>query len=173
MLIVVFMVTCTLPQSVWEFAKLRTIRGMRASMVYMPMCKTRASFSFLRVNVPHTCHKRGNVRMLCQLFNFACQRVYQFFNYFSKEFFNFWIFRLCSTFSNFKNICAILENLSRETKNSNFDICKISLRKNLANLKHLTLFSMGHVGLRERLFGLGKTELNIYIFYLPNFVRGV
>ena len=78
------MITCTLPQSVWEFAKSPTIRGMRASVVYMPMCKTRASFSFLRVNVPHTCHKRGNVRMLCQLFNFACQRVYQFFNYFSK-----------------------------------------------------------------------------------------
>ena len=81
---------------------------------------------------------------------------------FSEVFFNFWIFQLCSTFSNFKNICAILENLSGETKNSNFDICKILLQKNLVNLKHLRLLSMEHMGLSKRLFGQGQRELNIY-----------
>ena len=64
------------------------IRAMHVSMVYVPMCKTHANFALLRVN------KRSNVLMVCQLFDFACQRVYQFFNYFSKEFFNFWIFQL-------------------------------------------------------------------------------
>ena len=59
------------------------IRAMHVSMVYVPMCKTHANFALLRVN------KRSNVLMVCQLFDFACQRVYQFFNYFSKEFFNF------------------------------------------------------------------------------------
>ena len=37
--------------------------------------------------------------------------------------------------ANFKNIRAILENLSGETKNLNFDFCKISLRKILMNIK--------------------------------------
>ena len=58
--------------------------------------------------------------------------------------------QLCSRFANFKNIWAILENLSRETKNLNFGICKLSLRKNL--LKSLTSFSMEHVRLTEQLF---------------------
>ena len=99
----------------------------------------RASFSFLRtnvqINVP-TCQRRINFwtwlakmptyQKACQFFNFACQKVYQFFNYFPKEFFNFWIFQFCLTFANFKNIWAILENFSRETKNLNNDIWKIS-----------------------------------------------
>ena len=55
----------------------------------------------------------------------------QFLSTFSKEFFNFWVFQLSSTFANFKNIWAILKNLPRETKNSNFDICKILFRTNL------------------------------------------
>ena len=57
------------------------------------------------------------------------------------------IFQLFSTYGNFKNIFAILENLSRETKNLNLGIFKISLRKNL--LKSLTSFSMEHVGLTD------------------------
>ena len=106
----------------------------------VPKCQTRAN-------------KRANVPKVCQIFNFTCQKACQFFTYFPKKFFNFWNFQLCSTFANFKNIWAILENLSRETKNSNFDICKISLRKNLVNLTPLTSFSMEHVGLTEQLFG--------------------
>ena len=43
----------------------------------------------------------------------------QFFSYFSKE----KNFQLWLTFTNFKNICAVLEKLSRETKNLNCDIC--------------------------------------------------
>ena len=49
---------------------------------------------------------------------------------------------VCSVFANFKNIWAILGNLSRETKISNFGICKILLRKNLVHLKPLTSLSM-------------------------------
>ena len=44
------MVAFTLSQSVWEFAKSCAIRAMRASVVYVPTCKTRANFSFLRAN---------------------------------------------------------------------------------------------------------------------------
>ena len=38
-------------------------------------------------------------------------------NYFSKEVFKFWFFLLRLIFGNIKNIWAILENLSHETKN--------------------------------------------------------
>ena len=113
------------------------IPAMYASLVYVPMCKTRANFTLLHVN------KRSNVLMVCQLFNFACQRVYLFF----KRIFQFLNFSMISTFENFKNICAILENLSHETKNSNFDICKISFLKNLVNQQPLTSFSVEHVPL--------------------------
>ena len=46
-----------------------------------------------------------------------------------KTSFIFLIFQLCLTFADFMNIWAILENLSGETKNLNFDICKISSKK--------------------------------------------
>ena len=96
--------------------------------------------------------KRANLPKGCQFFNFACQKAFQFFHYFSKKCFIWiWIFQLCSTFAKFKNIWSILENLSRETKNLNFGISKISLKKNL--LRFLTSFSMDHVGLTEQLFG--------------------
>ena len=132
----------------------------RASMVYVPTFQTRANFSFVRVNAlinVWTCLScanysiwRVNVPNGYQFYKFACEKAYQLYNYFSKELFNFWIFQLCSTFANFKNIWAILANLSRETKNLNFGICKISLRKNL--LKSLTSFSMEHVRLTKQLF---------------------
>ena len=48
---------------------------------------------------------------------------------FSEEYFNFGICQLCLTFVSSKNIWAILENLSREIKNLNLYICKVSLRK--------------------------------------------
>ena len=132
------------------------MRTMRATVVYVSTCQRIARFSFLRSNVPI------NVPKACQFFNFACQKAYQFFNYFSEEFFNFWIFQLWSIFAHFENIWAILENLSRETSNLNFDICKISSRKNFVNLKPLMSFSMEHVGLTVQLFGYGKIERNIY-----------
>ena len=104
--------------------------------------------------------KCPNVPKVCQLFNLTCQcaksvPIFQFrlpkgvpiFQLFSNYFF------CCSLFANFNKVWTILENLSRETNNLNFDICKISLRKSLANLKPLTTFSMEHVGLTEQLFG--------------------
>ena len=63
------------------------------------------------------------------------------------------IFQLCLVFANFKNILESLENLSRETKNWSFNICKILLRKNLVNLKSLMSFLLEHVELTEQLFG--------------------
>ena len=77
----------------------------------VPTCQKRANILFLRANVPKTCHFSN----WCA----KCQKVCQFFNYFSKE----KIFQLWLTLANFQNIWAILENLSRETKNLNFDIC--------------------------------------------------
>ena len=76
----------------------------------------------------------------CQFFKITGQKVQQIFNLFLKEFSEFWIFQLCSIFSSFKNIWAILEKLSRETKNLSFDIWKVLLTKNLVNLKPLTSF---------------------------------
>ena len=110
-------------------------------------------------------NKRANVLKVYPLLNLGCQHArgetnfstwqpkdVQIFQLFFKEFFNFWIFQSCSTFANFKNIRVILENLSRKAKNFNFDICKISLKKNLVSLTPLTSFSMENVGLTEQLF---------------------
>ena len=115
----------------------------RASKRAKVTCQRCANFKTCRVNV----------RKACQVFNFACQKAYQFFNYFSDEFLNFWIYQSWSLFANLKNIWPILEKLSRQTKKLNFDICKISWRKNLTNLKPLTSFSIEHVGLTKKLFG--------------------
>ena len=122
---------------------------------------------------------RGNMPNKCQLLIFTCQRVkglpfIQFgvptcqrgANFLTIVQKNFWIFQLCSTFASFKNIWAILETLSRKAKNLDFDICQVSLRKNLVNLKPLTSFSLEHVGLTEQLFGYCKMEINIYFIYL-------
>ena len=98
------MVTFTLSQSVWEFAKSRAIRVKRVTMVYVPIWQTHANFSFLRANVPinvptyQGCDNYStwntNVPKGCQFFSFAYQKVYQFLKNFSKEFFNFSIFQL-------------------------------------------------------------------------------
>ena len=82
------MVTLTLSHSVWQFDKSRATHAMCASMVYVPMGKvqTRASFSFLRVNVSinvPTCQRCANyltwhasAPKAWQLFNLAWkQRV--------------------------------------------------------------------------------------------------
>ena len=108
-----------------EFAKSRGICTMRACLVSVTTCQKRANFWFLRTNVQlnvPTSQRRTNystwwatVSKTCQFFNFAYQKVDQFFSYFSKEFFYSWIFQLCLTFANFRNIWAIVENLSYET----------------------------------------------------------
>ena len=66
----------------WERAK-----SMTASHFYVPTCQRCANYSIWHANMPKE----------YQLFNFVCQKVHQFFNYFSKEFFNFWIFQLSLT----------------------------------------------------------------------------
>ena len=106
------------------FSKLCAIRAMIASVVYVPTCQTHDNFLFLRVYVlinVQTCHMCANYLIWCANMSKACQ----FFNCFSKEFFNFRIFQLCSIFANFKNIWAILENLSPKINNLNFDFWKI------------------------------------------------
>ena len=95
------------------------------------------------------------------IFQLFFEKVVQFLN-----------FSIMLDISNIKNIWTILENLPREAKNLNFDICKISLRKNLINLKPLKSFSMEHLRLTEQLFGWFKIEVNIF-FYLPNFIYRV
>ena len=94
-----------------------------------------------------------------------CQKAYQFFNY-------FWIFQLCLTFANFKNIWAVLENLCRETKNLNFQFSKISLRKDLMNLEALMEFLTEHIR-KPNNYSANVKWSWIYIFYLRSFVRHV
>ena len=87
-----------------------------------------------------------------QLYLPKCVPVFQLFFKGIFQFLNFSVtLNIC--IANFKYIWAILENLSREIENLNFDICKISLSKNLINLKPLTSFSMEHIGLTEQLLG--------------------
>ena len=69
----------------------------------LPACQRRANYSIWRAKKP-----KG-------------VPVFQLF-FKRKYFFNFKIFQSWLTFANFKNIWAILENLSHETKNLNFDI---------------------------------------------------
>ena len=139
------MVTFTLLQSVWDFAKLRAIRTMCARLVHVPSCQLLILTCQRATGVPviqlgvTTCQRRTNFSTSpakrCTNFSTILQNIFQFLN------FSIILKRL----QNFKNILAILENLSREIKNLNFDICKISLRKNLVKLKSL--------GLTEQLFG--------------------
>ena len=93
-----------------------------------------------RANVPKgyqllifTCRRANKRAKSVAVFRFGVptfQKARKFLTIFQKKvLFNFRIFQLCLTFANFKNVWAILENLSRETKNLNFDICKISLKK--------------------------------------------
>ena len=133
-------VNCSVHSHIYYFTK-----HMGVCWITCHMCQ--ACQHGLRAHVTNACqlfiitcraNKRVSVPKMCQLFNLACQRAKgvqifcQFFNCFSKEFFNFSIFQSCLPFENFKNIWAILENLSCGTKSLNFDICKISLRKNLS-----------------------------------------
>ena len=122
-------------------------------------CQKRGNFLFLPTNVPKAFQSfnlasqpaKGvpNFQLgvpacqkACQFFNFACQKAYQFFNDFSKEFFNFSIML---------NICKFQEYLGSsrkfisQNKEFKFDICKISLRRNLISVKPLTSFSMEHM----------------------------
>ena len=124
---------------------------------FVPPCQRRANCSTLRANVP-----KG-----VPIFQFRLPKGIPVFQLFFKR-----IFQLCLTFANFKNIWAILDNLSREIKNLNFVICVISSTKNLVNLKPLASISMEHVGLTEQLFGQWKMDLNIF-FHLPNFILRV
>ena len=92
------MVTFTLSQSAYEFAKLRAIRVMRASVAYVLTYQTRANFSFLCANVPvnvSTCQSCANfstwhakVANDMPIFYFCvptCQKVCQFFKHSSYE----------------------------------------------------------------------------------------
>ena len=121
------------------------MRIMSASVIWVPTCQ--------HDNVPKT----------CQFFNLACANVPKgvpifqlrlpkgvtIFYLFFKGIFKFLNFSVMLNIciANFKNIWAIREKLSCETKNLKFDIWKIlSSKENLINLKPLT---MDHLGLIE------------------------
>ena len=100
-----------------------------------------------------TSHAKGV--LVFQLVVPTCQKVCQFFNYFSKEnIFSFWIFQLCLIFANFKNIWAILEDLHREIKNLNVHICIVSLWKCKINSVVVDVLKF-----------LSKIPKNIFSFY--------
>ena len=102
------------------------------SRVNLSTCKKHADFSLLRANVPinlPTCQGPKGV----PIFQLHQPKGVPF----CQKNFCSWMFQLCITFTNFYNISATVENFSCETKNVNFDICKISLRKNRISLKPL------------------------------------
>ena len=90
-----------------EFAKLRAMGAIRASMVYVPRCQKSASFSLLRTNVPinvPTCQRakfstwhvnmqrcvkiltwRANVLKGVPFFQLRLSKGVPIFQYFSKE----------------------------------------------------------------------------------------
>ena len=124
-------------------------RGLR---VHVPTCQKRASFSFLRANVPintPTCQRRAHYSiwhanvLTCQrcsnistwsanvpkevvIFQLRLRKDVPIFQPFFKGNFQVLDFsvtlNICIAY--FKNIRLILENLFRETKSLNFDICK-------------------------------------------------
>ena len=126
-------------------------RGLR---VHVPTCKKRVSFSFLRANVPintPTCQRRANystwsanVPKGVLIFQLRLRKDVSIFQpFFNGNFqvLNFSVtLNICIAY--FKNIRVILEYLFRETKNLILTFAKISLRKNLINLKLLASFSM-------------------------------
>ena len=108
--------------------------------VKVPKCEKRTNFLFF------TCqYAKGK-----PIFQLCLPKGVPIFQLFLKRIFQFSNFSIMLSICKFQEYFAILENLSRETKNLNFDISKISLRKNLISL---TSFSMEHVGLSEQLFG--------------------
>ena len=90
-------------------------KSMPTFYFYVPTCQRRAIF---QIGVP-TCQKHDISFLRAQrakdipFFKLTCQKACQFFNYSSKE----KMFQLWSTFANFKNTRAILENLSCKAKN--------------------------------------------------------
>ena len=111
------------------------------------------STSLLCANVPI------NLPKTCQFFNLAFQHAKRGSNISTspaKTRSNYsTIFQKKLYFSIMLNTCKYqkyLGNLSHETKNLNFEVCTISMMKNLINLKPLTSFSMEHVRLTEQLF---------------------
>ena len=127
-------------------------------VVYVPMYQARANFSFLRANVPinmPTCQRCANYSTWNPSWhrraNFSispAKRLTNFSNFFQKNFSTFAFFNYAQI-CKFQEYLGISRKLILETKNSNFDICKISLRENLVNLKSLTSFSMVHLRLTE------------------------
>ena len=87
----------------------------------MPTYQGRASFS--------TWRQSAKTYQNVSIFQLNLPKGVPTFQLFSKTIFQFWNFQLRLTFTNLKNIWAILENLSGEIKNLSFDICKIELKK--------------------------------------------
>ena len=85
------MVTFILLQSLSESAKSHVIHVMRASVVYVTTCQTRANFSFLRADVPinvRTCQSAKGVPFIrlrlpkdIPIFELFFKRIFQFFNF--------------------------------------------------------------------------------------------
>ena len=139
----------------------------------VPTCQRQAKYSTWCANVPKA----------CQLLKLSCQRAKKRVNFltspvkrrtnfstiFQNNFFNFWIFQLCLS-CKFHQYLGNSRKFVSRNKEFEFSHLKISLRKNIINLKPLTSFSMEHVGLTKQLFGYCKMEQNIF-FHLPNFIR--
>ena len=79
-----------------------------------------SEFAKSRAHACHACQRglRSNVPKACQHAKGVLSTIFQ-----KKKIFNIQIFQLWLAFANFKDIWAIPENSSRETKNLNFDIC--------------------------------------------------
>ena len=101
------------------------------SSVNVSTCNKYADFSLLCANVPINLPTSQGPKGV-PIFQLHLPKGVPF----CQKNFCAWIFQLSIKFTNFWNISAIVENFSCETKNVNFDICKILLRKLLI----ITLF---------------------------------
>ena len=117
---------------------------MRASVVYLatcpyanvptshfygPSCQRAKCVPIFQLDKP-TCQRRtnfstwhANVSKGAPIFQLFFKIIFQYLNFSVVQLLQFFS---CATFN---NIWAILENLSREAKTLNLEICKISLRK--------------------------------------------
>ena len=123
---------------------LREFTKFRANVVYMLTCPCAkiVPTSYFYVSKCQFVIKHANVPKACQFFNLTQQSAKKRANFSTssaKRRTNFSIifqnnfsilkFSIVFNITNFKNIWAILENLSGKIKNLSFDICKIELRK--------------------------------------------
>ena len=141
------MTTFTLIKKAWEFAKSCATRAMGDSVVYVPTCKIRVNFSFLRANVPinvRTCQCCANCA------NLPAKGHTNFSTIFQKNFSTFETFnypqhlQISRIFGQFQITYLVKQRIQVLT------FVKSLLRKNFVKPNLFISFSMEDVELIEK-----------------------